>query len=120
MNADKSDSNHYAFPLPLSPVLECSEYKVVRIDHLPTGADNTIKMEIPPYQQKPGNEYIHEHQELRHDLKPLQVVQPEGASFTVTPVGETGNYISWQKWTFRVGQYHLFSHKRPPPRSHEI
>ena len=40
---------------------------------------------------------------MRTDLKPLNVVQPEGASFKVTKVGETGEIIEWQKWSFRVG-----------------
>ena len=102
LNASEKDSNHYAFPLPLSPVLDCSEYKVVRIDHLPTGA-GVKPSKLEPYQHKLPNEYIHEHQDLRKDLKPLHVVQPEGASFTVTPIGETGNHVSWQKWTFKVG-----------------
>ncbi|KLO90872.1 peroxisomal amine oxidase (copper-containing) [Fusarium fujikuroi] len=101
-NPGEADSNHYAFPLPVSPVIECVNYKVIRIDVLPTGADNTIKL-LAPYQPKPANEYIPEAQELRKDLKPLHVSQPEGPSFNVTPVGETGNVISWQKWTFFVG-----------------
>ena len=31
-------------------------------------------------------------------LKPLNVVQPEGPSFTVTE----GNHVQWQQWDFRV------------------
>ena len=102
LNSSEADSNHYAFPLPISPVIECNEYKVIRINVLPTGNDITIKP-IEPYRHKPANEYIHEALTLRQDLKPLHVIQPEGASFTVTPVGETGNIIAWQKWNFRVG-----------------
>ena len=102
LNSSEADSNHYAFPLPISPVIECNEYRVIRIDVLPTGNDLTIKP-IEPYRHKPANEYIHETLTLRQDLKPLHVIQPEGASFTITPVGETGNIIAWQKWTFRVG-----------------
>ncbi|KAJ4181471.1 hypothetical protein NW767_013522 [Fusarium falciforme] len=101
-NSSEPDSNHYAFPLPISPVIECTEYKVVRIDTMPTGADNTIKPPAP-YQPTPANEYIPEAQELRKDLKPLRVLQPEGASFTVTPVGETGHVLEWQKWNFFIG-----------------
>lgn len=101
-NSSELDSNHYAFPLPISPVLDSIDYKVIRIDRLPTGADNKIK-EPRPYQHKPPNEYISEHQELRPDLKPLHVIQPEGASFTLTPVGETGYVMEWQKWFFRIG-----------------
>lgn len=35
---------------------------------------------------------------LRDDLKPLELVQPEGASFTVD-----GYEVAWQRWRFRVG-----------------
>lgn len=35
---------------------------------------------------------------LRKDLKPLQVVQPEGPSFTINQ-----RAVSWQEWTFQLG-----------------
>ena len=35
---------------------------------------------------------------LRTDLKPLDIVQPEGPSFTVE-----GNFVQWGRWSFRVG-----------------
>ena len=75
---------------------------MIRIDLLPTGTDNTIS-EIKPYKIPPFNEYIPECHELRTDVKPLNVIQPEGASFKVTQAGETGEIIEWQKWRFRVG-----------------
>lgn len=100
-NADDADSNHYALPLPISPVISCETMKVIRIDMLPTGKDNTIK-EPHAWTVHPPNEYVSEYQKLRTDLKPLQVVQPEGASFAVTQQG-TSNVIEWQKWQFRVG-----------------
>jgi primary-amine oxidase len=75
--------------------------KVIRIDLLPTGTDNTLKP-TQPYKCHPGNEYIPEAQKLRTDLKPLNVVQPEGASFKVAKQG-TSNVLEWQKWSFRVG-----------------
>jgi primary-amine oxidase len=99
---DNLDSNHYAFPLAIAPVIECNTYKVIRIDYLPTGADNTVH-EPRPWEPVGPNEYTHEHQRLRQDLKPLRVSQPEGASFTLTPAGETGHVLEWQKWSFRVG-----------------
>ena len=37
----------------------------------------------------------------RDDLKPPEITQPEGASFTLD-----GNHLSWQKWTLRVGFNH--------------
>jgi len=35
---------------------------------------------------------------FRDDVKPLEIVQPAGPSFTVE-----GNEVRWQKWRFRVG-----------------
>jgi primary-amine oxidase len=35
---------------------------------------------------------------MRDDLKPLEIVQPEGASFVVD-----GNHVRWSRWSFRVG-----------------
>ena len=34
----------------------------------------------------------------RTDLKPIEITQPEGASFQVT-----GNHVQWADWSFRVG-----------------
>ncbi len=34
---------------------------------------------------------------LRDDLRPIEITQPEGASFTVE-----GNEVRWQRWRFRV------------------
>ena len=82
--------------------MDTEEYKVIRIDLLPTGVDNTLS-ETKPYKIHSFNEYIPECHELRTDLKPLNVVQPEGASFKVTQTGETGEIVEWQKWHFRIG-----------------
>ena len=35
---------------------------------------------------------------MRDDLKPLEITQPEGPSFTVD-----GNHVEWQRWSLRVG-----------------
>lgn len=43
--------------------------------------------------------------ELRTDLKPLEVTQPEGVSFTVD-----GTELKWQNWTMRLG----FNHREGP------
>ncbi|EKG22565.1 Copper amine oxidase [Macrophomina phaseolina MS6] len=102
LNPNELDSNHYALPLPISPVISTEAMTVIRIDILPTGADEKIKP-VGPLKIHPPNEYIPEAQpSLRTDLKPLNVVQPEGASFTVTQEG-TSSVIAWQKWRFRVG-----------------
>ena len=38
---------------------------------------------------------------MRPDIKPLDVVQPEGMSFEVN-----GWEVAWQKWRFRIGFAH--------------
>ena len=101
-NALHVDSNHYALPLAISPVISTEDLKVIRIDLMPTGSDHTIKP-TSPYKAQPPNEYTPEHQDLRTDLKPLNVVQPEGASFKTTKLGETGEALEWQKWSFKIG-----------------
>jgi primary-amine oxidase len=35
---------------------------------------------------------------LREDLRPLEITQPEGASFNLD-----GNLLTWQKWSLRIG-----------------
>jgi primary-amine oxidase len=46
-----------------------------------------------------GGDYLRERiGPLRDDLKPLEVHQPEGVSFTVD-----GHEVSWQRWRFVVG-----------------
>jgi primary-amine oxidase len=37
-------------------------------------------------------------QRLRPDVKPLEIVQPDGASFSLD-----GNLLRWQKWSLRIG-----------------
>jgi len=100
-NPNEADSNHYALPLAISPVVSTETMKVIRIDYCPTGKD--AKADAPkPYKPRTANEYIPERQDLRKDLKPLHVVQPDGASFKVTQQG-TSNVLEWQKWSFRTG-----------------
>ena len=42
--------------------------------------------------------YAEDHEPLRDNLKPLQITQPEGPSFTVD-----GNLIRWSQWSLRIG-----------------
>lgn len=101
-NSSNVDSNYYAFPLAISPVVDAVELRVTRIDFVATGTGHDSK-ETKALKIQPPNEYGPEYQDLRTDLKPLHIVQPEGASFKVTKSGETGHQIEWQKWSFRVG-----------------
>lgn len=102
------DANHYGYPIPIIPVMDWVTKKVVRVDRLATGGAGD-GLEPAPRGEKPkvlftgakSAEWIPEllEQPVRDDLKPLNVVQPEGASFTVQPDG----LVDWQRWRFRIG-----------------
>jgi primary-amine oxidase len=99
------DSNHYGFPLPIIPVMDTYKKEIIRIDRLATGGVEdglnygTAGKNVLEHCQPA--EYVPELLDtpLRSDLKPLNVLQPEGPSFTVSD----DSLIEWQKWRFRVG-----------------
>ena len=99
------DTNFYPFPLPIIPVMDWAKKEIIRIDELSTGGkgdaldgkthqagvlDHCRSSEYVPELMEPGT--------LRKDLKALNVVQPDGPSFTV----DEGSLVEWQKWRFRV------------------
>ena len=83
------DDNGYARPIEgVIAVVDLNAMKVLRVeDH-----------GVVPMPQNDGNYGAEFVKEFRTDLKPLDVVQPDGPSFSVD-----GNLVSWQKWSFRVG-----------------
>jgi primary-amine oxidase len=99
------DSNFYSFPLPIIPVMDAHTQQIIRVDRPATGGkgdgllEQTFKRDIIGH-CKPS-EYVPEllTEGTRADLKPLNVVQPEGPSFRVT----NESLVEWQKWRFRVG-----------------
>lgn len=101
-NPTEPDSCHYSLPLPISPVFDPVSMRVVRIDILPSGLDSS-KKPLEPWIPRSGSEYIPEANALRSDLKPLNIIQPEGVSFIVEKFSELGNTLRWQKWDFKVG-----------------
>lgn len=99
------DSNFYSYPLPFIPVMDATTQKIVRIDRLATGGKGD-PMEPKTHNPKPvdhctASEYVPEllPNGPRKDLKPLNVLQPEGPSFTVS---QNDSLIEWQNWRFRV------------------
>lgn len=98
------DSNFYSFPLPIIPVMDAHTQEIIRVDRPATGGkgdgllEKTFKRDIIGH-CKPS-EYVPEllPEGTRQDLKPLNVVQPEGPSFRVT----NESLVEWQKWRFRV------------------
>jgi primary-amine oxidase len=81
--------NGYARPIDsIVIIVDVNKLEVLRIE------DYGV-VPLPP---EPGNwagQYL---SNPRTDLKPIDIVQPEGPSFTVN-----GTEVEWQKWKFRVG-----------------
>ncbi|TWU72970.1 hypothetical protein ED733_003858 [Metarhizium rileyi] len=102
------DTNHYGYPIPIIPVMDWVSKKMMRVDRAATGGSED-GLHASPRGEKPRKlfedarpaEWVPEllDQPVRADLKPLDVVQPEGASFTVQDDG----LVQWQKWRFRLG-----------------
>ncbi len=83
------NDNGYARPIEgVIAVVDLNEMKVLRVE------DHGV-VPMPPNDGNYAAEFV---KDFRNDLKPLDVVQPEGPSFSVD-----GNQVAWQKWSFRVG-----------------
>jgi len=81
--------NHYAHPIEgLSAVVDINRGEVVRIDDYG----------VVPVPREEGNYAARFQKKWRAGLKPIEVVQPEGPSFSVD-----GYDVAWCGWTFRVG-----------------
>ncbi|KAF7715302.1 Copper amine oxidase [Penicillium ucsense] len=99
-----ADTNFYSYPLPLIPVMDAHTQEIIRVDRPATGGkgdgltEQTFKTDIIGH-CKPS-EYVPEllPEGTRKDLKPLNVLQPEGPSFKVTDE----SLVEWQRWRFRV------------------
>lgn len=98
---DDPEANHYSLPAPFSPVFDAITKEIQWIDRLPLGKDAQTDETTRPWDPVPAVEYSAKtmgEEAFRKDLKPLQVHQPEGPSFTVS-----GREVSWQKWKFILG-----------------
>jgi primary-amine oxidase len=83
------NDNGYAHPVEgLLALVDLNAMKVIKIE------DNGVV----PLPTQPGNYSAESIKEFRQDLRPLDIAQPEGPSFTVQ-----GHEVRWQKWRFRIG-----------------
>jgi primary-amine oxidase len=88
LRSDPTD-NGYARPIEaLRPVVDLNTMQVVRVEEydrcpVPSGEANYAADRVNNF---------------RRDIKPLQIDQADGPSFTVE-----GNQVSWQKWSFVIG-----------------
>ncbi|KAL4418888.1 hypothetical protein ABPG77_010057, partial [Micractinium sp. CCAP 211/92] len=89
--------NQYSKPLDAVPIVDLDLAKVVRIEtpYLSAGKAAELAGQLAACTD------VNYHRDLcevpfREDLKPLDIVQPEGASWTVE-----GQLIKWQRWHIR-------------------
>ncbi|GAB14482.1 copper-containing amine oxidase, partial [Arthrobacter globiformis NBRC 12137] len=86
---DEPDDSPYAHPIENFIVFyDLNAGEVVRLEDdqaipVPSARGNYLPKYVGP---------------ARTDLKPIEITQPEGASFQVT-----GNHVQWADWSFRVG-----------------
>ncbi|MBI4783603.1 MAG: primary-amine oxidase [Oscillatoriophycideae cyanobacterium NC_groundwater_1537_Pr4_S-0.65um_50_18] len=81
--------NLYAHPVEgVLAIVDLNAMQVLRVE------DHGV-VPIPPEDCNYTTEHV---KNFRTDLKPLEIVQPEGPSFTVQ-----GQEVRWQKWRMRIG-----------------
>jgi len=81
--------NGYARPVEnLAVVIDLNRKEVVRIEDFG----------VTPLPSQPGNWAHRYNSKNRADVKPLDVVQPDGPGFSIN-----GRELAWQKWALRVG-----------------
>jgi primary-amine oxidase len=94
----REDDNGYARPVEgLVVLVDLDKMEVIDVqDHgvvpLPPKAGNYMPELMFDDDNRPA------HQRLRDDVRPIEITQPEGPSFTVD-----GHAVSWQKWRLKVG-----------------
>lgn len=87
------DDSQYTYPLDFCPIYDSNKREIIHID---------VPKVRRPLNKAPPNNYtvksIQESTGYRTDLKPINITQPEGVSFTVE-----GRTIKWQNWSVHVG-----------------
>jgi len=88
VRSDPTD-NGYAHPIEgLRPVVDLNLMEVIRIEIY-------NKYPLPPLNCNYSSERV---TNTRNDIRPLEILQPDGPSFQIN-----GNQVSWQKWSFVIG-----------------
>lgn len=83
------NDNGYARPIEgVVPVVDLNKMEVITVE------DYGV-VPLPPQSGNYSREFI---KDYRQDLKPLDIVQPDGSSFQID-----GYKVNWQKWQFRIG-----------------
>ncbi|KAJ4423886.1 peroxisomal copper amine oxidase [Gnomoniopsis sp. IMI 355080] len=88
------DDCQYQYPLDFCPIYDADKQAIIGIDipkiRRPLSKADPINYTPAHVNEKQGG--------YRQDLKPINITQPEGVSFTMT-----GREIEWQSWKFHIG-----------------
>ncbi|MDY6946740.1 MAG: primary-amine oxidase [Pseudomonadota bacterium] len=85
----EADDMQYAHPIEgLNALVDLVKKEVIKIE-------DAGPIAVPDTQRNYDRRFI---KKFRDDLKPIEIKQPEGPSFTVK-----GWEVSWQRWRFRIG-----------------
>mmetsp|Transcript_2454 Transcript_2454/g.3498 ORF Transcript_2454/g.3498 Transcript_2454/m.3498 type:complete len:736 (-) Transcript_2454:120-2327(-) len=98
LNIGTLEDNHYAHPIDIVPVVDLNTGKVVRIDGMDREPPKIPDLHVNYHSNLLSKNSYLETEWREERLKELNVVQPEGPTFSVE-----GNRVSWQGWTFHVG-----------------
>jgi primary-amine oxidase len=86
------DSNIYANPVSgLAALIDINTLELLELQ-------DTYSINRPPGTMGEYKPRLVPDQTLRTDIKPLEIAQPDGPSFTLD-----GHHIEWQKWRMRIG-----------------
>ncbi|KAI0973375.1 peroxisomal copper amine oxidase [Xylaria arbuscula] len=87
------DDCQYQYPLDFCPIYDAGKGEIIAID---------IPKVRRPLSKGPAINYhpagVEKAGGYRNNLKPINITQPEGVSFTMT-----GREIEWQNWKFHIG-----------------
>jgi primary-amine oxidase len=87
------DDSQYSYPLDFCPIYNADTQEIIHIDVPP--------VRRPLNKAAPNNYHaasIEAEGGFRIDLKPINITQPEGVSFSME-----GRIINWQNWRFHIG-----------------
>jgi len=86
--------NQYARPIDgMLVVFDLNAMKIVRIED-----ERVLPVPDEPAESAEWSRHLTPADRERSDIKPLEIVQPDGPSFQVD-----GDRLSWQKWDMRIG-----------------
>ncbi len=98
LNLGTLEDNHYAHPIDIVPVVDLNTGKVVRIDGMERLPPKIPDLHVNYHSNLVSKNSYLETEWRKDRLKELNIVQPEGPSFSVE-----GNRVSWQGWSLHIG-----------------